>query len=137
MLFALLFTGLMARGDSLPWNDLESAKKYILNSDIAITESIKLSKGDAFSLEDVSSGEIPVIYFEMKNLMCTDNSLKSEVVLFNPEPDDHAHDKSIGVELEENCMLGIYVEPQFYYDISVFSESVQFRPLSSVRSSKP
>ena len=131
MLTAILVAGF------LQWNDLEPANKYILTSDIQISEGVKLSKGDAFTFEDSYSDEAPVIYFVFKNLMCTDSSLKSEMVLFNPEPEDQAHDKSIGVELEENCLVGIYVEPQFYYNKSVFSESALFRPQSNARLLKP
>lgn len=124
-LLKLILLPLMAH--SLQWSDMEAEHKYLLNEDIAINDSIKLSKGDALLLEDVMSGEVPVIFYTFKNHMCSDPSQTAEMVIY----------KGMGVELQSDCKVEIYVEPTDYYSESFFSDAanefVQSRPQSSVR----
>lgn len=120
VLFCLVSTSALA--ETLSWGDLEAGPKYILNADIPFENGMVLKKGDAFALDDMGQGNAPVVYLTFKNLSCTDPSLTAEMVLFNPEPNDTAHDKSIGVEMYEDCYVSMYVEPQFFYNISVFDD---------------
>lgn len=109
-----------AQSETLIWRDLELNNKYILNTIIPLEAAVQLDKGGAFLLEDIFAGYAPVMHFTFKDLLCTDNKMTSELVLFNPEPDNHSQDKSIGVQRLENCYLEIMIEPKFYYDNSVF-----------------
>ena len=107
---------------AMTWDQLEPGKKYTLTADVAITSELSLKKGDAFTFEEFNSGDIPVLFYTFKNHSCTQDDLKSEMVLFNPEPDDKTDDKSVGVELTPGCHLEIYVETRHYGALSVFEE---------------
>jgi hypothetical protein len=122
LMLSLVFSSAMVLAQPLNWDEIEFSKKYQLTSDIQFSDTVKLNKGDVLVLDDNGQGEAPVIYFSFKNLSCNDAALKAEMVLFNPEPEDQDHDKSIGVEMYEDCYVSMYVEPQFYYNSSVFEE---------------
>lgn len=109
-----------AQSEVLIWRDIELGSKYILNAEIPLDGAGSLAKGGAFLLEDIFSGYAPVMHFTFKDLLCTDNQMTSELVLFNPEPDNQSEDKSIGVQRLENCYIEIMIEPKYYYDNSVF-----------------
>ncbi|MBY0554995.1 hypothetical protein K2P97_10740 [bacterium] len=109
-----------AQSEVLIWRDLELGSKYILNTEIPLDGADSLVKDGAFLLEDVFSGYAPVMHFAFKDLLCTNNQMTSELMLFNPEPDNQSEDKSIGVQRLENCYLEVMIEPKYYYDNSVF-----------------
>lgn len=119
LFFVLIFVASSAFSKTLNWSELDFDTAYTLNSDIEFTDKVKLNKGDVLSFEDRGQGDAPVIYFSFINASCIDAKLTAEMVLFNPEPQDHMNDKSIGVQLVEGCRVWMYVEPQFYYNISV------------------
>ncbi|MGZ3691752.1 MAG: hypothetical protein ACXVAX_09620 [Pseudobdellovibrio sp.] len=124
LVLSLLFAGILAQAAQLNWSDVEAGHKYILTTDIKINETITLKKGDAFEYQDLLSGEVPVLYLTFKNLQCTDPSLKTDdTVLVNPAPEDHSTDRSVGVLLDSDCVVGIYVEPKDYYYPSLFEDA--------------
>jgi hypothetical protein len=114
-----LLASTFALANVLTWGDLDFETKYTLTSDIVFNEQQTLHKGDAFVVNDKGAGP-GFVYISFKNLMCTDPTLKSELILFNPEPEDTVNDKSVGVEMFENCEVSVYVETKFYYSKSMF-----------------
>ncbi len=124
LLISFLFAGVLAQAAQLNWSDIESNHKYVLNTDIKIDENLTLKKGDVFLYDELLSGDVPVLYLTFKNLMCTDPSYKSdEIILVNPSPDDHTSDRSVGVVVDSDCVVGIYIEPKDYYYPSLFEEN--------------
>lgn len=123
MKFLILTLTVLASGfahaDVLNWGDLDMDQKYTLTTDIVFDNHLVLHKGDAFVVDDKGSGE-GFVYISFKNLMCTDAKLKAELILFNPEPEDTVNDKSVGVEMFEDCEVSVYVETQYYYNKSMF-----------------
>lgn len=104
---------------SLNWDDLEVGPKYHLAFDLTFDNGAELKIDTPLILQEAISFQAPIIYFAFKNIACKDPKLTADLILFNPEPDDHIHDKSVGVQLEEDCIVGVYIEPRFYYNKSL------------------
>lgn len=113
----LLFTVNAQAG--LNWDDLEVGPKYHLAFDLKFDNGLELKTDTPLILKEAISFQAPVIYFAFQNLACKDPNLTAEMILFNPEPEDHVHDKSVGVELDKDCVVGVYIEPRFYYNKSL------------------
>ena len=121
LLSALLFST-AAFAEAPFWNDLELNQKYHTSKDIQIDETLTLKAESPLILSDVIAGELPVILFIFNNPNCTDPEFESEMALYNPEPEDTDHDKTIGITFSKGCTVDVYVEPQYYYNKSIFAE---------------
>lgn len=105
--------------DFLNWNDLENEGQYHLGQEIIFDkEQVNLAQGTQLLLTDIIGGELPVLLLTFKNLLCTDSDLQTEMILHLPDPDDR--DSSIGVDLAQNCIVNMYIEPRHYYGKSPF-----------------
>ena len=120
LLSALLFSQI-AFAEIPAWNDLELNQKYHISKDIKIDEALTLKAGSPLILNDVFAGQLPVILFIFNNPNCTDPEFESEMALYNPEPEDTDHDKTIGIIFSKGCTVDVYVEPQYYYNKSIFA----------------
>ena len=107
---------------TLEWGDLDLNQRYQLNQNINIENVISYKMGDKFEMLDRIGGEIPVIYFQMHSVKCENPNLTSEMILINPNPKDTSTDRTIAIQLEENCNLGMWVEVKDYYSPSIYSE---------------
>lgn len=107
--------------DVLNWNDLEEGNKYSVATDIPFTENLTWKADSPVYFEEVYTGMAPVLVFTFKDANCTDPEFELEQVLFNPEPEDTVHNKEIGIQFSKECNITIFVEPQYYYDKSIFT----------------
>lgn len=107
-------------GERISWFDMDMNQKYVLNFNIDFDQNYKLSEGQPFQLIDSVSGYGPIIVYSFLDMTCQDKARVAELILFNPEPEDLAHDKSVGMELVEECVLQVYVEPKYAFDVSIF-----------------
>jgi hypothetical protein len=115
---AFLFLGVKAQA-GLNWDDLEVGPKYHLAFDLKFDNGVELLTDSPLVLQEAISFQAPVMYFAFKMLDCRNPNLTADMILFNPEPDDQTHDKSVGVELDRDCIVGVYIEPRFYYNKSL------------------
>lgn len=113
LITALFFSIFAAAFESglLHWDDLETGTKYRLLSDINFPEGVSLQRDRGLILKEVAGGP-GVIYFEFNNLACTDKKMKSETLFVND---------AVGIELHENCIVGMWVMAQNYYDLSILA----------------
>lgn len=116
------FLSTASSSESLNWTDLEVGQKYELNFDIQLSDFLVISKGYGFIFEQSMSGGA-FVYLRFLNLQCSDPTIETELILFNPEPEDTVNDKSIGLSHEDECKLAVYVETQFIADRSLFLRS--------------
>ena len=105
--------------DVLTWDQLETTNTYSLANDIEFIEGLTLKAGSPLYFNELITGEVPVMIFSFGDPNCKDASYESEMILFNPEPEDTAHNKEIGIQYSE-CSFDVYVEPQYYYGKSIF-----------------
>ena len=105
--------------DVLTWDQLETTNTYSLANDIEFVEGLTLKAGSPLYFNELITGEVPVMIFSFGDPNCKDASYESEMILFNPEPEDTAHNKEIGIQYSE-CSFDVYVEPQYYYGKSIF-----------------
>jgi hypothetical protein len=107
---------------TLEWGDLDLYERYTLNQEINFENKVTLKPGDSFDMLDRIGGEIPAIYLQFHSVKCENPDLSSEMILINPNPNDTSTDRTIAVELEEGCNLGLWVEVKDYYSPSIFDE---------------
>lgn len=121
ILLIILFSNL-ALADNLTWNELEAGQKYTVANDIPFNENLTLKADSPLYFSELITGPVPVIMFSFQDPNCTDTNFESEMVLFNPEPEDTDHDKSIALQYSKECFIDIYVEPKFFYNKSIFNQ---------------
>lgn len=115
-----LFVGAV-QANTILWNDMEVGPvKYSLIADVPLSSKLTMYKNHPFVLEDIFFSSLPLVHFTMRDLLCADPTLTTELELFNPEPENTVEDKSIGVQLHAGCLLEIIVESKYYYDRSIF-----------------
>ncbi|MCM2353595.1 MAG: hypothetical protein NDI63_08255 [Pseudobdellovibrio sp.] len=118
LLISFLFSTTVL-ADVLTWDQLETANTYSLANDIEFAEGLTLKAGSSLYFNELITGQVPVIIFSFSDPNCKDASFESEIILFNPEPEDTDHNKEIGLQYSE-CSFDVYVEPQYYYGKSIF-----------------
>lgn len=121
----LLFSFLVsttALADVHTWDELEMNHKYHVAYDIPFDENLTLKADSPLYYKDLIAGGIPVMVFSFVDPNCTNPDFESEIALFNPEPEDTVHDKSIGIQYSKDCVIDIFVEPQYYYNKSIFKD---------------
>lgn len=121
--FSLLIQPTYAKisNEALEWPDLEMNHEYELNQMISFPDLIDFKSGEKFEMVDIIAGDIPAVYFQFQQVDCKKPELQAEMIIINPNPEDHSTDRSIAVELEKNCLVGIWVELKDLYSPSVFS----------------
>ena len=106
---------------ALTWEELEPPAKLKLKTPITFENGVTIDPSEmSFSLEEktgLSAPGVALMYYEVKGIACSDpaRTAPPSVVEAN-SPMDHM----VGVELFENCVLGIYVEIKDYYLESLF-----------------
>lgn len=122
LLFSFAFST-PAWANVLTWDELEANQKYSVVNDIPFDENLTLKADSPLIFQEVTDlGNVPVMLFTFTDPNCTNPEFESELVLFNPEPEDTAHNKEIGVQYSKDCAVEIYIEPQFYYNKSIFKD---------------
>jgi hypothetical protein len=123
ILSALVFISFqnLSFANTLEWGDLETNSRYLLNKKITFPGIAVFNIGDKFDVLDTISEDGPVIYYQMHLVDCKNPDLTAEMILVNPSPND-TRDRSVGVQLEAGCNLGIYLEPRDFYSPSLFDE---------------
>ncbi len=120
LLFSFVFSTTVL-ADVLTWDELEAETKYSVAYDIPFDENLTLKTDSPLYFKEVTDlGNVPVMLFTFLDPNCTNPEFESEMVLFNPEPEDTIHNKEIGVQYSKECCVDIYIEPQYYYDKSIF-----------------
>ena len=104
----------------LDWSDLELGQKYPLDFNIVLNSELSLPKNSYYRLIDITSSDAPVLIFTFKDQQCTNPNLKSDLILFNPDPENPGRDRSVGIEYQTICDLVIYVESPYYFEKSIF-----------------
>lgn len=118
--FFLLLTLSTAFAGGLDWSDIELNEDYYLSQSIKFPGIVEFKKDDKFEVLDIFTGDSNIIYYQMHLINCKEPDLQAEMILINPSPEDRSHDHSVGVELEEGCNLGIWIEASDYYSPSLF-----------------
>ncbi len=105
---------------ALTWDDLELYTVYTLATDITYTDSrgqnVVFKAGSPFRYNDrIPLPEIRSIYFEFIHQNCPTPKLKLDVFIF----------ENLGVTVEPDCVLGLYLEASDYYTPSLFGSQLR------------
>ena len=63
-----------------------------------------------------------VLYFQFHLVNCKNPELQAEMIIINPSPEDQTRNRSVGVQLESGCNLGVFLESTDIYSASIFEE---------------
>jgi hypothetical protein len=107
---------------NLDWNEIELYNRYSLNYPISFLGTIEFKVGDRFEVLSANADGGPVLYYQFHFIDCKNPTIEAEMILINHNPADTSRDRSIGVELERGCNLGIYLEPLDMYSSSIFKQ---------------
>ena len=110
----------MAR--TLDWNEVESVQTYKLNQNISFPGVLELHAGESIVVTDIVTGEFPFIYIQSHLENCQTPNLKADMVLANTSPEDTSRDRSVGLQLDLNCELDIFIEPSDIMTKSLLKE---------------
>lgn len=119
LLAFLITTPTLAKTTPLNWAALDSTRDYKLAQEIKFDGIITINAGDSFELKDYAGDNPFFVYYEMRAKNCAQPKLTSEMILITPELSD-SDDRAVGVELDENCTVGVWVELKDLYSPSLF-----------------
>lgn len=107
---------------AVDWSNVELNGQYSLNQNIVFPGVFEFHKGDHFEVIDFIGGYGPTMYYQVHFENCQDPDQEAELILVKPIPEDVNRDRSVGIQLETGCNLGIFIEPYDYYTPSIFSD---------------
>jgi hypothetical protein len=101
--------------DTLTWDDLELYNVYNLATNINYTDSrgrtILFPAESPFRFNQlIPLPQIRSIYFEFIHQKCPTPKLKLDIFIF----------ENLGITLEPDCIMGVYLEARDYYTTSLF-----------------
>lgn len=102
----------------LTWSDLDAGHLYHSAFKIEMADGVLIHPEQELLLLEKYSLGTPLVFFKFRDMKCVDLSLKTELILFNPDPYT-ADDSSVGMSYETNCEIDVYVETKDYYDMSI------------------
>tara|TARA_B110001454_G_C12723292_1_gene436310 strand:+ start:19922 stop:20356 length:435 start_codon:yes stop_codon:yes gene_type:complete len=106
--------------NAIHWDDLELYSVYTLATDITYSDSrgrsVVFKAGSPFRYKDrIPLPEIRAIYFEFIHQKCPTPKLKIDIFIF----------ENLGVTVEPECVLGLYIEASDYYTSSIFGSQLR------------
>ncbi|GEM_PF-1431350 len=101
--------------NTLTWDDLELYNVYSLATNITYTDArggvILFPAGSPFRFNQlIPLPQIRSIYFEFIHQKCPTPKLKLDVFIF----------ENLGITLDPECVMGVYLEARDYYTTSLF-----------------
>lgn len=118
--FVLIFILLSNSLFSLEWYDLELNQSLVLDKEIYFEpENITLSKGNIFVLNNILELPINVTIFSFDVLNCPGQNFSTEMIIVDPS--SSLLNSSVGVQLQKNCQLEVFVEFKDYFSKSLFT----------------
>lgn len=107
-----------ALAGAISWSDLDANYLYRSAFKIEMADGVVIHPDQQLLLLEKYSLGTPLVFFKFRDMSCEDLALKTEPILFNPDPDT-ADDSSVGISYETNCEIDVYVETKDYYDKSI------------------
>ena len=102
---------------SAQWSDLELYNSYKSTQEIAFENGIVIPKGEEFELRQIEPLTIPgypMFYLQFHQTKCVNVDQTADMSLLDVEG------TVLGVDLEEGCNVGMYLEIKDYYNNSAF-----------------
>ncbi|MBC7426987.1 MAG: hypothetical protein H7336_00155 [Bacteriovorax sp.] len=108
---------------SVQWSDLEQYNGYKITQKLVFENGVTLPAGDVYELNEIEALSIPgypmMLYgFHKKNCTTPDQTADISIV----EVPGQDWDVEVGIQLEEGCNLGVYLEVKDLYSGSTFGE---------------
>lgn len=106
--------------NTLTWDELELYTVYTLATNITYTDTrgrtILFPAGSPFRFNQlIPLPQIRSIYFEFIHQNCPVPKLKLDVFIF----------ENVGITLEPDCVMGVYLESRDYYTTSLFGPALR------------
>lgn len=120
LLFLSCLFSLVAKAEVLTWNDLDFDQHLQLLQKITFENAVELPRGANFALinrEPLSAPGVSLVLFTFKASVCNMPAQEAELTIVEIAT---RPDYSVGVELQRDCALIVYVEAKDYYSSSFF-----------------
>lgn len=96
------------------WNDLDVGDLYLSRIKVENPQLV-IIENQKFELVSLNADNDYFIHFLFFDQSCIDLEKESELILAELE-----NNSVVGLKLENNCLLSIYIEPYQFYDESLF-----------------
>ncbi len=117
VLILSIFFSLNAFADSIQWSDLELYNEYKSTQDIVFDNGVVFPAGEVFELRVMDPLTIPgypMLYLQFHQKNCANVDQTAELSLLK------IGETVVGIDMEEGCNLGMYLEVKDYYTNSSF-----------------
>ena len=106
--------------NTITWDDLELYDVYKLATNITYTDTrgrtVLFAAGSPFRFNQlIPLPQMRLIYFEFIHQHCPTPKLKLDVFIF----------ENLGITLEPDCVMGVYLEASDYYTTSLFASALR------------
>nr|BDT29972.1 hypothetical protein BHI3_34380 [Bacteriovorax sp. HI3] len=116
LLASVLFSSTLLASTS--WSDLELYDQYKSTQDIAFENGVVLPAGQTYELRQIEPLTIPgypMFYLQFHQMNCVNVDQTAEMSLLEVKGGT-----VLGIDLEEGCNVGMYLEVKDYYKDSAF-----------------
>ena len=118
--FILIFSSLSISAQVLDWNELEIDQLLTLKQEIIfVNEALTITVGSEFIVQDSIGLPIDVELYQLQLTKCAFPEKITEMILLEPE---NKSDRSVGIQLKQNCVLEIFVESKDLFSKSFFNK---------------
>ncbi len=105
---------------ALDWYDMDLEQTVTLEKTIEFTqENITLKPGDTMKVWDVIDLGFNVLVYQFEMQNCPGPDIKTSMIIVNPN-DKVENDPSVGVQIQETCLLEVFVEAKDVFSKSLF-----------------
>jgi len=107
--------------ENINWINLSKIinERVVLGQSIQFENKLVLNQNTEMIINDYELLPINVAYLNFSILDCNANQA-SKMILVLPKNSDQSRNREVGVQLQENCLLEIYVETRDLYSVSFF-----------------
>ena len=105
---------------ALDWYDMDLDRTVRLEKKLEFTkEKITLKTGDTMKVWDVIDLGFNVLVYQFEMQNCPGPDITTEMIIVNPN-DRQENDPSVGVQIQETCLLEVFVEAKDVFSKSLF-----------------
>lgn len=121
LILSLFLSCFSVAAQVVEWADIELDQKLTLTQEILFAnEGIVIAPETHVEVTDIIGLPIDVELYQVKMKKCAFPSKTAEMILLEPFQQT---DRSVGIQLKENCILEIFVELKDLYSKSLFKNN--------------
>ncbi len=114
--FAFMFSFNLLANTSLKqviWSDVEEGQSLQLNEVIVFQPGPKILENEWVTITEAGALALPgaaLFYIEASRWNCQDNHATADLILMTPKNSPSSTQNEVGIDYNEDCNIGIYIE---------------------------